>query len=98
MHQADAEYAAFGLDAEPLRETQRIKITVPSEDAAMAEERSDLRRIVVADAERNGGTALMEALWIADAEDSDAGDAAQAFEQASEQRTLVGYSGAIRGQ
>src|SRR5258708_10703128 len=70
MHQADSQDTTVLLDAKALGEIQCVEISVPGENPARAKESSDFRRMVVPQAERQRGAALVQAFRIRDAEDA----------------------------
>src|SRR5438552_5921656 len=96
MHEADSQDAAVLLDAEALGEIQCVEISVPGENSALAKEGRDFRRLVVTQAERQRGAALVKALCFGDAEDAHPRNGLQARDQASDQCALVLMCGAIR--
>src|SRR6202451_995556 len=80
MHQADTQEPASGLHAETFREIQGIEVTVPGEDSAFAEKRSDLSGSMTVQANGNGGAALRKAVWICDSKDANPRDSLQTRE------------------
>jgi hypothetical protein len=84
MDEADAEDAAVLFDAETFGEIEGIKIAVPGEDAAMAEESGGIGGSPFGEAEGYGGTALFEAFCISDAEEAQAGKGEQPFDESSD--------------
>src|SRR5258708_36192301 len=63
MHEADAEETTAFLDAEALGQVQRVVISIPGEDAAVAEKLRDFRGVMIADATLKALAALVEAAW-----------------------------------
>src|SRR5260370_2771818 len=98
MDEADAEEAAELFDAEALAQVQRVVISVPGENAALTEKLRDFRGMVIADADRHRGAALVETAGIADAEEAKLGNGEQAVDQAREQGSFVLMCYAIRGK
>src|SRR5260370_88436 len=98
MDEADAEEAAELFDAEALAQVQRVVISVPGENAALTEKLRDFRGMVIADADRHRGAALVETAGIADAEEAKLGNREQAVDQAREQGSFVLMCYAIRGE
>src|SRR5260370_11465932 len=98
MDEADAEEAAELFDAEALAQVQRVVISVPGENAALTEKLRDFRGMVIADADRHRGAALVETAGIADAEEAKLGNREQAVDQAREQGSFVLMCYAIRGK
>ena len=66
---ADAEDAAFLFDAETLGQIERVEISIPGENAAIAQELRDFCGIVVADSKRDCCATLAEKRAIGDAVD-----------------------------
>jgi hypothetical protein len=86
---ADTEEAAFLFDAEAFGEIEGVVVAVPREDAAVAEMFGDVDWLVIAEAERNRGAAIAEALGIANTEKLKARDGEQAVDELREQRHFV---------
>ena len=89
MHQADAQEAAFVLDAEPFRQIQRVVVAVPGEDAALAEKCGDIggdgdRRCRTETVEQRS----LETLWIGNSIETQPGNGQQAGDQLCEQSTF----------
>src|SRR5258708_28106368 len=89
MHQADAQEAALPFHSEALAQVQRVVISVPGENATVAEKFRDLRWIVAPNSNRNGRAALVKALGIADTEEAQLRNPQQALDQSSEQCRFV---------
>src|SRR5271168_4680911 len=89
MNEADSQKAAFGFHAESFRQVERIVITIPREDATLAEKRSDFGRRVIREPQRNGRAAFVKAFQIADTEKLQIWDRKQPFGQARKKRHLV---------
>ena len=73
MDKAHPEYSAQGFDSHSFGEVERVKISVPGEDAAIAQKRGQFGRRALLETEGDGGAAFMEALRIGDAEKAQAG-------------------------
>src|SRR6185369_9896387 len=89
VDQADAEEAAFVLDAEALGEIQGVVVAVPGEDAAIAQKFGDIGGMVIADAHGNRGAAVVETLRIGNAVEAQPGNGQQAGDELCEHRHFV---------
>src|SRR5262249_30390525 len=98
VDQADAQEAAFGFDAETLGEVEGVVVAVAGEDGAVGEELGDFGGVMIADDDGDGGAAPVEARWVGDAEDADAGNGVEAVEKASEKRHFVLVGDAVGGE
>jgi hypothetical protein len=86
---ADTKQSTFLFDAKPFGEIERVVVSVPREDAAVAEMLGDVDRLVIGQAERNRGAAIAESLGIADTEKFQTGDGEQTVDELCEQRHFV---------
>src|SRR5260370_29068372 len=98
MHQADAQEAALLFHSEALAQVQRVIISVPGENAAVAQKFPNLRWIVVPNSNRNGRAALVKALGIADTKEAQLRNPQQALDHSPQQRCFVLTRSAIRRQ
>src|SRR5215472_18633996 len=73
VDQAHPQYSAQEFDSHSFGEVERVKISVPGEDAAIAQKRGQFGRRAFLETEGDGGAAFMEALRISDAEKAQAG-------------------------
>ena len=62
MSQADAQEAAIFFHVEALGEIEGVVVSVPGEEAALAQCGGEFERSVAVDANRESGAALLEAL------------------------------------
>src|SRR5229473_715046 len=95
MDEADAQDAAVLLDAEALGEIQRVEISVPGENAALAEKRCNFRGVVAAQPERQRRAALIKLFLVGNAEDAYPRNCLQLRDQSGEQFGFVSVRGAV---
>src|SRR5258708_31980412 len=89
MHQADAQEAALPFHSEALAQVQRVVISIPGENAAVAQKFLDLRWIVVPNSNRNGRAALVKALGIANTDEAQLRNPQQSLDQLLQQCRFV---------
>ena len=69
--------------AKALRQIQRVVVSIPGEDAALAKERGNLRRIVIAETQRKRRAALRKTFRIGDPENAQARESTAAHRSAA---------------
>src|SRR5580704_15070169 len=96
MHQADAQHAAQTFDTKPFSQIQSIVISIPGENAAITKVRGYGGGMMIADAQRNRGTALLGTLRIGDSVNMHSWNGLQPLNQVRQQAGFVRNGGAIR--
>src|SRR5260370_29559776 len=97
VNEPDAEHAAFLFDSKAFREIHGVKISVPGEEAAVAQKLCNLSRVVVANAQRQCRTAFRKPLRIGDAVDFQSWNGLQSSYQLVQERPLVGHGRSLGG-
>src|SRR2546423_4875984 len=98
MHQANAQQPAALLDAEPLGQVQRVIVSVPRENPALAEKCSHFRRRILPKPHGNGRTALPKSLRIPNPEETQSWNLQQALDQLCQQSRFVLMCGPVSRQ
>src|SRR5580692_3979145 len=97
MHQADAQHSTQTFDTKPFSQIQSIVISIPGEDAAIAKVRGYGGGMMIANAQRNRGTALLGTLRIGDSVDMHSWNGLQSLNQVRQQAGFVRNGSAVRG-
>src|SRR5437667_12283596 len=96
MNEADTQDAPKLLDTEALGEIQRVEISVPGEDSALAKKRGNFRWMMVAQPERQCRAAFVKSFFVGDAEDAHPRNCPQARDQPRQKAGFVRMRCAVR--
>src|SRR5947208_14637346 len=97
MHEADTQDAPKLLDAEALGKIQCVEIPVPGENSTLTEKGRNLRRMMIAQPERQRRAAFVKSSRISDAEDAHSRNGLQSRDQLRQQSGFVLVCRAVRG-
>src|SRR5262245_3203319 len=98
MDEAHAEDAAVLFDAKAFGEVEGIEVSVPGENAAIAQKGGEFGGRAFGQAEGNRGAAFVEAPRVANTEQAQAGNGEQAFDKFCGQFAFVWHGRAVRGK
>ena len=98
VHQADAQKSSQALDVQLFGQVQGIVVSVPGEEAALAELRCELQRRVAFDADGERRATILEAPRVADAVELQSGNRKQACDHLLHHLALMPMDRFVRGQ
>ena len=98
MHQADAQHATAGLDAQPLAQVKGIIVSVPCEYPALAEVACQFARSVSDNTNRHGRHAFGATSGIFDSIKCKAGNRQESADEPLRQAAFVGANHIVGGE
>ena len=98
MRQPDAQKSTIFFDIEALGEVQRVVVSIPGKETALAKPSGEFERCVTLDPHGDRRTSLIEALRIADAIKLQTGNRQQSPNEAFHQSVLMFLNGIVCGE